>query len=181
MRALYPIFLATLLLSICPASHADTPALTGKVLLGGKLSMLLPNDFQPMSQEQLLKKFSRPNPPSLVYANEPANVSIAMDHTAFRATLAQIQSDGGIEDMKRGMLQGAPGMTFLRSEFTKINGRAFIFIDARAPTVDGEVRNLMAITSLEDRLLVVSFNCTRELEAEWLATGNKIIQSIAIK
>jgi hypothetical protein len=42
-------------------------------------------------------------------------------------------------------------------------------------------RNTIVGTSLEGRLLIVSFNTTVPLEKEWLPVGTQIIQSIEVK
>jgi hypothetical protein len=179
MRCKFPAFLAFALLLVGPAIRAEVPALVVKPLIGGKVSILVPDSFKPMTPEQLLEKYTRPNPPSLVYANEPANVSIAIDHTSFQVKADQLPE--ALSQMKAGMQQQIPNATWFRSELTKINGRNFALMELRTPSADGEVRNIMAATSLEDRLMIVSFNVTTALEAEWLPTGNKIIQSIVIK
>lgn len=179
MPRLFIVFLALALTAASGVLHAEEVKLTPKELLGGRVSVLVPSTFQPMSQEMLLRKYSRPNPPSLVYANEATTVSIAFDHTAQRLPAAQMRQ--GLEQMKAGMQQSLGSAQFFRSEITRINGREFALFDLRTPSVDGQVRNLIAATSLDERLLVIAFNCTEGQEKEWLATGNRIVQSITIK
>jgi hypothetical protein len=183
MSSLRRALLAAFLISVVCGAPRAAPLnvdLAPRALLGGRVSVLIPSVFQPMSQELLLRKYSRPNPPSLVYANEATTVSIAFDHTPHRLTPSQLGA--GLAEMKKGMLQAAPTATFFRSELMTIHGRQFAVMDLRTPGADGvEIRNILAATSLDDRLLVISFNCTQPLEAAWLETGNKIIQSITIK
>lgn len=180
MPSPYRTFLALVLLAAGSLLHAAEVKLVPKALLGGRVSVMVPETFQPMSQELLLKKYSRPNPPSLVYANEAANVSIAFDHTPHKMPSANLSE--GLQQMKAGMQQAVGGTAqFFHTEIRKINGREFAFLDVRTPSADGQVRNLIAATSLDERLLVIAFNCTEGLEKTWLATGNEIIQSIKIK
>jgi hypothetical protein len=54
-------------------------------------------------------------------------------------------------------------------------------MELRTPAIDTEIRNIMLGTSLEDRLLLISFNVTTELEGEWLPTANRIIESVRVK
>ena len=74
-----------------------------------------------------------------------------------------------------------PSAEWFRSEIRTINGRQFFLLDLRTPAIDTEVRNILLGTSLDDRFLLMSFNVTKELEKEWLPTGNKIVESITVK
>ena len=74
-----------------------------------------------------------------------------------------------------------PSAQWFRSEVRPINGRQFFLMELRTPAIDTEVRNLIVGTSLDDRLLMITFNVTKALEADWMPIGNKIIESIAIK
>jgi hypothetical protein len=56
-----------------------------------------------------------------------------------------------------------------------------LLFDLRTPSATDNVRNIVVCTSLEDRLLVVSFNVIESLEPQWLTAGNQIIRSIEIK
>jgi hypothetical protein len=55
-----------------------------------------------------------------------------------------------------------------------------MLLELRTPAVDTKIRNIMIATSLDDRMFMVSFNVVQKLEKEWLATANKIIQSVKI-
>jgi hypothetical protein len=172
--------LALLLLLISPVIRAADTALVAKTVLDGRVTLLVPGAFKPMSQEQILKKYTRPNPPAFVYANEPGTVSIALEHTKFAVKTEQLPQ--ALAEMKKTMQQQIPTATWYRSELVQINGHTFVLMDMRTPAAEGdEVHNIMAATSLDDRLMIVSFNVTRKLEADWLATGNRIIESIHIK
>ena len=47
-------------------------------------------------------------------------------------------------------------------------------------TIDTEIRNILVGTSLQGRLLIVSFNVTKDLEEAWLPPADAIIQSLHI-
>jgi hypothetical protein len=74
-----------------------------------------------------------------------------------------------------------PSAEWFRSEVAKINGREFLVLELRTPAIDTEVRNIILGTSVDERLLMISFNVTKELEKEWLPAGRKIVESIKIK
>ena len=68
-----------------------------------------------------------------------------------------------------------------RSEVTSLNGRQFILLELRTPALDTEIRNLMLATSVDERLLLITVNMTKELEGEWLEVANRMIRSVVVK
>lgn len=55
-----------------------------------------------------------------------------------------------------------------------------MIFDLRTQAADTEVRNLMFMTTLDERLVIVSFSCTRELEGEWWPHAQRVIDSIEL-
>lgn len=169
--------LLALLVSL--AATAASPELERKALLGGKVSMLIPSAFQPLSQEMLLRKYPNPMPPNLVYANETGSVSIAMTHSSVPMTTAQLPA--ALEQMAAGVKTAQPNAKWFRSEMTTLNGRPFFITEFQSAATDTDVRNIIVGTSVDDRLLIVAFNTTVQLAAAWLPAGKEIIQSITVK
>jgi hypothetical protein len=160
-------------------SQSSSIQLEGKTFLAGKVSLQLPADFEPMGEEMLKFKYPAERRPTLVYSNKAASVSVALNHTNNRVTPAQLPE---LHEAMEGMFKRLyPSATWFRSELIVVNGRQWFLLDLRTPAIDTEVRNLMLGTSLNDRLLIVAFNATRELEGTWLATGNRIIQSVRVR
>jgi len=158
---------------------AQETALERKVVLGGRVSVLLPHDFLPMSQEMLNVKYPSSNRPSLVYTNPRASINIALDHKALSLPADQLAA--AHKSVTSTMKNLYPSAQWFRDEIRNINGRPFFMIDLRTPAVDTEVRNIMLGTSLDDRLLLISFNVTKALEKEWMPTGYRIVESIVVK
>ena len=50
-----------------------------------------------------------------------------------------------------------------------------------SPAVDTRVYNLMYVTSLDNRLMIGTFNCTETLRAKWEPIGKEIVSSIKLK
>ena len=73
-----------------------------------------------------------------------------------------------------------PTAQWYTSEMTELNGHAAFLLDFRSTAVDTKIRNMMIGTILEERLLLISFNTTRELETTWVPIGAAIVQSIKI-
>jgi hypothetical protein len=150
-----------------------------RTALEGKLSLLVPKEFTLMSNEMLLKKYPRPNPPSVVFTNAQTTVNVALDHNAFKLSVDELPK---AKEVIRGALASTfPTAQWFRDEMTSINGRPFFLLEVTTPAADTDVRNLMIGTSLDGRLLVITFNCTKALEQTWLPVGNKIIASATLK
>ena len=159
--------------------YAQDATLERKVVLGGKVSILVPRDFLPMTQEMLNVKYPSSNRPSLVYTNPRASINIALDHKAMSLPADQLAA--AHQSVTSAMKNLYPSAQWFRNEIRTINGRQFFLLDLRTPAIDTEVRNIMLGTSLDDRLLLISFNVTKALEKEWMPTGYKIVESIVVK
>ncbi len=161
-----------------PAAGADV-ALGTRSLLGGLVEMLVPASFQPMPDDLLQLKYPMDRRPTLVLANETGSVSVALNHTGDHVPLAQLSDfHRFLEALFRS---GYPSAVWFRSELIALNGRQFILLELRTPAVDTEIRNLMLATSVDERLLLVTVNMTKELESEWLGPANRMIQSVTVK
>jgi hypothetical protein len=140
--------------------------------------IFIPVNFSVMDAETLALKY--PNAghrPSEVYTNERGTINVALNHTQNKAT------EANLPDVKKAMetqFNRAP-FTFIKSELKEMNGSQFVILEFISPAVDTKIYNLMAIASLEGRLVMITFNCTEAERKEWEATGKKIIGSITLK
>jgi len=174
-------FGATLFLlgSLAMPLSASEVALEKRLLLGGKVEMLVPTTFQPMPEEILKLKYPSERRPTFVLSNERASVSLALNHTQNRVPQAELaDAHRAVDKMFRNLY---PSAEWFQSELTELNGRQFLIMELRTPAVDTEIRNIMVGTSLDDRLLLVSVNMTKALEETWLEVAHRMIRSIVIK
>jgi hypothetical protein len=152
--------------------------LAEKQLLDGKVTMLIPKEFEVMSEEMLKVKYPSERRPTLVYTNEPGSVNIALNHTQNKVLGSQLpQAHKSVETTFKNLY---PSATWFRSELSTINDRDFFLLDLRTPGIDTPIRNIIVGTSCQGRLLLVTCNMTEKLEAEWLPVCNKAIQSIRV-
>ena len=154
-------------------------ALKPKTVLNGKLSLLVPEDFSEMDDEMLRFKYPSERRPTLAFTNKSASINVAINHTKDRMPQSEIsvfhkQMDGMFRNLY-------PSATWFESGVVDINGRQWLTLNVRTPAVDTEIRNIMAGTSVDGRLLLVSVNFTREQEDQWLGPATEIIQSLRVK
>jgi hypothetical protein len=74
-----------------------------------------------------------------------------------------------------------PSATWYRSEVITQDGRRYFVLELLTPAIDTHIRNIMLGTSFRGRLLLVSFNVTRELEKNWLEVGRRMLSSVKVK
>lgn len=148
-------------------------------VLNGKLSLLIPGQFSVMDDEALRIKYPNERRPTLAYTNESGSVNVAINHTKDRLPKTKIEA---FHKQMDGMFRNLyPSATWFESGVIEINGCNWLTLNLRTPAVDTEIRNIMVGTSVEGRLLLVSFNVTKELEDEWLEPAEAIVNSLSIK
>lgn len=162
-----------------PALPADEPELEQYAFFEGKLSILIPKGFKPMDEETLKLKYPSAARPNLVYTNERGSVNVAINHT--KSVLSPKQLAAFHKAAEAQYKKQYPTAKWFRSEIIEIHGKECVVLELRTPAIDTDIRNLILATSVDDRLMLISFNVTKELEDEWLKAGNKIIDSVKIK
>jgi len=167
------ILLATIL-----SIFAFVEGLEPRVILDDKVEVLLPSEFEIMSEDMLTVKYPSGNRPTLVYTNESGTVNLAANHTVNQMTLAQLP--GALGAFTQQFEQIYPTAQWYRKEMTKINERDFVVLELITPAVDTEIYNLMFVTSLDGRMLMFSFNCTTDLLGEWKSQGQQIMESVKV-
>ncbi len=148
------------------------------VMVNGKLSLLVPKDFSLMGEEMLRTKYPSDRRPTVVYTDESGGVNIAINHTNNLVTQRDIPAvHRQVDSMFRNLY---PSAKWFKSELVTINKRKWFMLNLRTPAIDTEIRNIIVGTSLEGRMLMVSFNSTKKRESVWLEPANRIIESLKI-
>jgi hypothetical protein len=173
------MIVVTAAILLAPVSVVGDPDLLERTLLGGRLSILVPNSFTQMSEEMLRVKYPSERRPTIVLTNPEGSVNVAVNHTSNALPPSQLrQAHTAMETTFRNLY---PSAEWNRSEIVTLKGRSYFVLDLRTPAIDTEVRNIMAGTSLDDRFLIITFNCTHELEPQWAGIGKRIIESVRLE
>jgi hypothetical protein len=151
-------------------------ALKPTKLLNGDFEVLLPADFTLMDEEMLRVKYPNENRPTLVYTNPAGSVNIAVNHTANRASPAQIRQLHA--QLDTSIRQAQPQAQWMFSGVWNHAGREWAQLEFNTQAVDTKIHNMMLATSADNRVLMLTFNTTDELSAEWLPVGREIINSV---
>jgi hypothetical protein len=160
-------------LSVATAFAGDD-ALQPRKLLDGKVTMLVPAGFTVMADEQRKLKYPGPEAPALVLTDESTAVNIALDHKSLPIRPEELPE---LEATVRKQMEEAK---LNSSGLRKLNGREFAVFDLDSDAPDGTVRNIMAMTSLDGKLLIVSYNCMVSRDAGCGVLGTRLIESIEV-
>lgn len=173
------VFLLLFLLSTMVSWQTNEIELEKKMLLNGKVEILLPKSFDIMPEEMLKLKYPSAQRPTLVYSNEDGTINIAFNHTASKAAQQQIDSykDYFISTFKKSY----PTAEWIGSGVKKINGRDIGYLEVITPAIDTQIYNLLFFTDLDNRLLLATFNCVIEEKENWLDAAHQIMNSLALK
>ena len=141
--------------------------------------MLAPAGFGPMPNAMLEIKYPSSRRPTEVLSNETGAVSIAFNHTQDAMLPGQVrEAHIAISAMFHNLY---PSAQWVRDEVVQQNGRDFMVLELVTPALDTQIHNIIYGTSVDGRFLLVSFNTTVELSAQWLPLGKQMMVSLSIK
>lgn len=172
------LFAVLLTFTAATARAQDSIPFVEHTALGGKVALMAPATFGQMTAEAIRVKYPRERPPTEVLSNDRGSVTIALGHT--QTALAPADVSQAHAAMERQIKATFPTSRWNRSEVVQRGNRNVGVLDFWSPTPDTEVRNIMVVTSVQGRAMIVSFNVTRELEREWGAIGERIMNSIRV-
>lgn len=139
----------------------------------GGFSLKIPGEFKIMSDEMLNVKYPNGNPPSLVYTNERGtiNVALVMNDVAMKNT----QIEEYIKTMESTYKNYSKD---IKINFWERNNHKIGEMEFTTQSSDTEIYNHMIVFSVDSKLRLVNFNCTKEFSDEWKEISKFIIESI---
>jgi hypothetical protein len=142
------------------------------------LKILLPQSFKQMSDQELATKYPRSGSlPQEAYSNESGTVSLAFNHTSNKLSPADLPD---FRQSFARQFKGTLGIEFKGSSIKNINGRDFAILEFISPAMDTNIYNLMFLTSLDNRLLICTFNCVQSEMGKWKPTSQQILNSVQV-
>jgi len=167
-----------LLVFVFISTHSFGENLAKINALQGKVSILAPTGFGPMSQNLLEMKYPSGGRPSDVLSDSTGGVTLAFNHTNNPMTPSQVkEAHGSISGMFHNTY---PSAKWLRDEIVEQNGSVFMVLELITPAMDTEIHNIIYGTSVDGRFLMAAFNTTIQQSKEWLPIGKKIMSSLSV-
>ncbi len=142
-------------------------------VLDKRVSLNMPAAFTEMSKDDLKVKYPANSRPTEVYTNAENTVNFAFNYTVNK--IAENQLDAFAEQMKQMLAQFSPKISKV-----DVNGQKAVMFDFVTPAADTEIHNLMLAMSVDGRLLLTTFNTTKEQAAQWLEVGRESLLSVQV-
>ena len=133
----------------------------------------IPSEFKIMSDEIVKVKYPNGNSPSLVYTNDKTtiNVALVMNDVAMK--------NSQIEEYVKTMESTYKNYSKdVKLKFWERNNHKIGEMEFTTQGLDTEIYNHIITFSVNDKLRLVNFNCTKEQMSEWQNVSKFIVDSI---
>lgn len=137
----------------------------------------IPETFTKMDEETLKVKYPLESRPGLVYTNEEANINVAVSITANEMTDEQIED---YVALYQGLFGESENVNLMRCETSKQNGIKTGRVEMITPATDTNIYNNMCFFQIDNKQVIVSFNCKESQMEDWKEMSNVIINSIKL-
>jgi hypothetical protein len=155
------------------AVSAQDKTFERQTLLDGRLTVELPTLLKPMTDEQRLAKYGRGNAPPIAYADPSGDISFALNWTQHRMSRGEVETR--TRQMREQIASVAPIKRWHDTKVETIGGRPAGVLDFDSERPD--VRNKIMLVELDGRILLVTFNMTKQHEAEWGLVADRVLRS----
>lgn len=140
-----------------------------------KFYIKVPKEFKQLSSDDILKKYSG-NVPKIVFSNEDMTINLAISMTENKMKDKEIDQ---YREYMESILKASSDM--IESKSYKVDGHTIGRIKLVTKATDTNIYNNMIFFSYQDKLVIITFNCTEKLREDWQPVGDFIIDSLFFK
>ncbi len=180
-------YLAFLVIILLAGAAFASPKLK-KVNLSKTISILLPKDFSPMSDDDIAREYPATTKPLAVFTSPDGNVdfSVTQKRTPFR----EDDVDMLREFYKANLVETFTNIDFIRQEVTEIKGRKFIVFEFVSSLADQrgasqlkpvQKYSIIQYTIVGKQLQIYTLHAPFVLKNKWQETSREIMGSVNIK
>ena len=144
----------------------------------GIVTVLVPGEFHRLPRSMVAAKYRPHNAHWVVYGTETGNASVLA-----RFLLQRIDATTPREAvvmLRRAWKEGRPNDVWHDRGMHRIGGREFALFDIESNAADSRIYNVMAMTLVHGRILLVTFNMTWASRDGWLPLARRSIASIRV-
>ena len=145
--------------------------------INNEFELEVPDTFTKMDEETLETKYPLESRPGLVYTNDEANINVAISITTNEMTDDQIEQ---YLEVYRGLFGESETIDLIRCETVEQNGMKTGRVEMITPAVDTNIYNNMCFFQIDNKQVIVSFNCKESQMEDWKYMSNVIINSIKL-
>lgn len=133
----------------------------------------IPSEFKIMSDEIVNVKYPNGNAPSLVYTNDKTTINVAL--VMNDVTMKNSQIEEYVKTMESTYKNYSKD---IKLNFWERNNHKIGEMEFTTKGSDTEIYNHIIAFSVNDKLRLVNFNCTKEQMSEWQNVSKFIVDSI---
>lgn len=135
----------------------------------------VPKDFNQLDYEIINRKYSG-DVPDIVFSNDETTINVAISLTENQMKDSQIK--GYIKYMENVLKNNSE---IISTNVYKVDNHNVGQIKLISNASDTKIYNNMICFSYNNKLVIITFNCTEELKNEWSNVGDFIIDSLFFK
>lgn len=135
----------------------------------------IPKNFKALEYETIIKKYNG-DVPNVVFSNDETTINIAISTTENKMNNRQIK--GYIEYMNNLLKDYSE---IVNTKFYEVDNHNIGQIKLISNATDTKIYNNMICFSYDNKLVIITFNCTEDLKDEWSNVGDFIIDSLFFK
>jgi hypothetical protein len=167
----------------------DSEIKLSRVKVTDEISVMLPRDFRPMDDLDLLQRYPSVRRPIAAFTNPERLVDYSINISASQWPDANL--DMAQKFFKASLMNMFDSVDLLDEGIQEVHDKRFIFFEFES-RVRGQARSLgnqdpvLNYTYIQylvepGRTLVFSFTCPRRLRMDWQETAQKMMKSVKIK
>lgn len=140
-----------------------------------KFFIKVPKKFKQLTQEEINKKYTG-NVPNIVFSNDELTINVAISMTDSQMKNTDIKK---FQQYMEEVLK--ENSEIIKSNYYQVDQHNIGQIKIISKAADTNIYNNMIYFSYQDKLVIITFNCTEELKEEWQEVGDFIIDSLFFK
>ena len=137
----------------------------------GTFSIKLPVDFKLMNTERVMLKYPNEKKPNIVYTNEDASINVAINLTDL-----DVSSVKEYTNLVRSTFD--PIYKDVVINIFDYEGHQIGEVKLISPAEGEYIYNHMIFFTMDGKLRIINFNCTSELQNNWVKVGDFIMDSL---
>lgn len=140
-----------------------------------KFYIKIPKNFHQLDSETISKKYNG-DVPNIVFSNDETTINIAISLTKNQMKDSKIKE---YTQYMNNLLKDTNQM--INTNVYQVDGHNIGQLKLISNASDTKIYNNMICFSYNDKLVIVTFNCTEKLQDEWFKVGDFIIKSLFFK
>jgi hypothetical protein len=169
-----------LLLLLLPTAVFSQIKLEKQSLLDNKIELLIPVNLEPISQRMMEAKYPNMSiKPDVILSDKNGEIGLTITFSKSKIEESQLAL---FKDFQINLIKSKhPEMQLSKSDVKIINSKHVGYFKFITDAIDQKIYNCYFFTELNNRVLLITFNCIEKESSKWDSTVDEIINSLKLK